>query len=40
MKTNPDGTPKTSVPRGVARLIIHNSRNLANQAKRKIKGER
>jgi hypothetical protein len=42
-KTNEDGTPKTSIPRGVARVLYVNGRDMpkaiAKAAKRKLKGK-
>jgi hypothetical protein len=36
--TNPDGTPKVSIPRGVVRVSVGTARLLARAAKRKIRG--
>jgi hypothetical protein len=39
MKLNPDGTPFTSVPRGVVRVTVHTTRDLARAVKRQVTGK-
>lgn len=38
-KTNEDGTPKTSIPRGTARVTIQTAKLLAKAVSRKTKGK-
>jgi hypothetical protein len=39
MKTNPDGTPFTSIPRGIVRVTVHTTRDLVRAAKRQMTGK-